>query len=78
MSYRNVKRFRGGLVFRPIYGVSLKSRLESNKEEEEVPMRVQLSGRSDKSIWVAVSLGAVVGSQVRWLVGRWVGREVDR
>ena len=35
---RNVKRFRGGLVFKAHrLFVSLNSRLESNKEEEEVP-----------------------------------------
>ena len=35
---RNVKRFRGGLVFKAHrLCVSLNSRLESNKEEEEVP-----------------------------------------
>ena len=34
--YRNVQRFRGGLVFKGHrLCVSLNSRLESNKEEEE-------------------------------------------
>ena len=32
---RNVQRFRGGLVFKAHRLVSLNSRLESNKEEEE-------------------------------------------
>ena len=36
--HRNVKRFRGGLVFKADrLWVSLNSRLESNKEEEENP-----------------------------------------
>ena len=32
---RNVKRFRGGLVCKAHFLLSLNSRLESNKEEEE-------------------------------------------
>ena len=34
--YINVQRFREGLVFKAQTVVSLNSRLESNKEEEEV------------------------------------------
>jgi len=39
--YRNVQRFRGGLVFEAHrLCVSLNSRLESNKEEEEVTLGI--------------------------------------
>jgi len=39
---RNVKRFRGGLVFKAHrLCLSLNSRLESNNEEEEVPLEAR-------------------------------------
>ena len=42
---RNVQRFRGGLVFKAF--VSLKSRLESNKDEMNIQVRnVQMGGRA--------------------------------
>jgi len=52
---RNVKRFRGGLVFKAHrLFVSLNSRLESNEEEEEGQ---EESGRETGGVWVGNSVG---------------------
>jgi len=44
---RNVKRFRGGLVFEAHRCVSLNSRLESNNEEKKEPGRSGGSRRGE-------------------------------
>ena len=57
--HRNVQRFRGGLVFKTHrLGVSLNSRLESNKEEEEVSGSAREGGLAEsKSVFNSAVTG---------------------